>query len=77
MTSRVKNAVRKTRKTDDEAMLALLPRLAAFEIPDSRTAERLWVHDVALLRDWIAGNTDTTFGQGRYIPPVDTNQFCH
>ncbi len=25
------------------------------------------MHDAALLRDWIAGNTDSTFGQGRYI----------
>ena len=39
-------------------MLALLPRLAAFEIPDSRTAEHLWVHDAALMRDWIEGKTD-------------------
>ena len=39
-------------------MLALLPRLAAFAIPDSRTAEHLWEHDAALLQDWIAGKTD-------------------
>lgn len=43
---------------DGEAMLALLPRLAAFELPDSRTAEHLWVHDAALMRDWIDGKTD-------------------
>jgi ribosomal protein S18 acetylase RimI-like enzyme len=50
--------VRNAKKTDSDAMLALLPRLAAFEIPDSRNAEHLWVHDAALLRDWIAGTAD-------------------
>ena len=43
--------------TDDgEAILALMPRLAAFEIPASRTAKHLWMHDVELLRRWLAGN---------------------
>ena len=51
-------SVRKAKDMDGEAMLALLPRLAAFELPDSRTAEHLWVHDAALMRDWIDGKTD-------------------
>ena len=50
--------VRSATKADGEAMLALFPRLADFEIPDSRTAEHLWIHDAALMRDWIAGKTD-------------------
>lgn len=54
----MKYSVRMAKDTDGEAMLALLPRLAAFEIPDSRTAEHLWVHDAALMRDWIEGKTD-------------------
>ena len=54
----MKYSVRKAKDTDGEAMLALLPRLAAFEIPDSRTAEHLWVHDAALMRDWIEGKTN-------------------
>lgn len=51
-------SVRKAKDTDGEAMLALLPRLAVFEIPASRTAEHLWVHDAALMRDWIDGKTN-------------------
>ena len=51
-------SVRKAKDMDGEAMLALLPRLAVFELPDSRTAEHLWVHDAALMRDWIDGKTD-------------------
>jgi ribosomal protein S18 acetylase RimI-like enzyme len=50
--------VRSATKADGEAMLALFPRLADFEIPDSRTAEHLWIHDAALMRDWIDGKTD-------------------
>lgn len=54
----MKYSVRKAKDTDGEVMLALLPRLAAFEIPDSRTAEHLWVHDAALMGEWIEGRTD-------------------
>ena len=43
---------------DGEAILALMPRLAAFEVPDSRTAEHLWMHDAALLRRWVDGETN-------------------
>lgn len=41
-----------------EAMLALLPRLADYDIPPSRDARDLWRHDEALLRQWQAGNAD-------------------
>lgn len=50
--------VRNARAKDGEAMLAILPRLAAFELPESRTAEHLWVHDAALMREWIDGKAD-------------------
>ena len=49
---------RPARIDDGEAMLALMPRLAAFEIPGSRTAEHLWMHDEALLRKWLKGEAD-------------------
>jgi len=49
--------VRRATKADGEAMLALFPRLADFEIPDSRTAEHLWTDDAAMMRDWIDGKT--------------------
>ncbi len=39
-------------------MLALMPRLAEFDIPDSRDPEHLYRDDAALLREWIAGDTD-------------------
>ena len=58
MTTENKCAVRCAQKADGEAMLALMPRLAAFEIPESRVAEHLWVHDAALMREWIEGKTD-------------------
>lgn len=46
------------RSSDGDAILALMPRLAAFDIPASRTAEHLWKHDAAMLRRWIAGQTE-------------------
>ena len=42
---------------DGDMMLALMPRLAEFEIPASRDPEHLWHDDAALLRQWIAGDT--------------------
>ncbi len=39
-------------------MLALMPRLAEFDIPESRDPEHLYRDDAALLREWIAGDTD-------------------
>ena len=43
---------------DGDAMLALMPRLSEFEIPESRNPEHLWRDDAALLRQWIAGDAD-------------------
>ena len=57
MTYKVRNA----EKSDGEAALALLPRLASFELPVSRNPEHLWIHDAALLRQWLAGETDNCF----------------
>ena len=47
--------VRPATPDDGDAMLAMMPRLAAFDIPESRTAEHLWMHDAELLRRWLAG----------------------
>ena len=58
MTAEKRFEVRAAQKADGEAMLALMPRLAAFDIPDSRVAEHLWVHDAGLMREWIGGKTD-------------------
>ncbi len=49
--------IRSATAADGDAMLALMPRLAEFDIPDSRDPEHLYRDDAALLREWIAGNT--------------------
>ncbi len=50
--------VRDALATDGEAMLALMPRLADFDVPTHRQAEHLWSGDAALLRRWLAGDAD-------------------
>lgn len=40
---------------DVDALLALFPRLAAFELPPERNPEDLWRDDAALLRRWGRG----------------------
>lgn len=39
-------------------MLALMPRLADFELPESRTPEHLWSDDAKLLRRWLDGKEE-------------------
>lgn len=48
--------VRAATVNDVGAMLALLPRLADFDVPAHRRPEHLWEHDGALLRRWLAGD---------------------
>lgn len=50
--------IRSATAADGDAMLALMPRLAEFDIPESRDPEHLYRDDAALLRRWIAGDTD-------------------
>ena len=50
--------IRAATASDGDRMLALMPRLAEFEIPESRDPEHLWRDDAALLRQWISGETD-------------------
>jgi len=50
--------IRSATAADGDAMLALLPRLSEFEIPESRNPEHLWRDDAALLRKWISDNAD-------------------
>lgn len=47
--------IRDAASGDGEAMLALMPRLADFDIPAHREAEHLWQDDEALLRRWLDG----------------------
>lgn len=50
--------VRAATGEDGEAMLALMPRLAAFRVPASRTPEHLWLDDAKLLQKWLDGHAD-------------------
>lgn len=52
MSYRIRNAT----PDDGDAMLALLPRLADFDVPAHRAAEDLWNHDAALLERWLDGD---------------------
>ena len=50
--------VRSARVEDREEMLALFPRLAAFDVPESRIPEHLWLHDAAMLERWANGDQE-------------------
>ena len=50
--------VRDAQVSDGEAMLALMPRLAAFDLPEGRQPEHLFQDDRELMRRWIAGDAD-------------------
>ena len=46
---------RSARADDIEAIVALLPRLAAFDVPAHRDPKELWEGDAELLRAWARG----------------------
>ncbi len=48
-------AIRTATTADQDGLLPLLPRLAAFDLPESRVPEDLWKSDEKLLRRWLAG----------------------
>ena len=54
---------------DGPAMIALLPELAAFELPPKRKPEYLWHGDRDMVEDWLAGNRPECFS----IVAVDGN----
>jgi len=41
-----------------EAMLALLPRLADYDVPASRNPADLWMDDAKLMRRWLGGEEE-------------------
>ncbi|MDX1404652.1 MAG: GNAT family N-acetyltransferase [Woeseiaceae bacterium] len=59
MSFQVRDAVR----GDGEAILALMPRLAAFEVPDSRNPHDLWRSDAAMFQRWLDGEAPQCFVQ--------------
>jgi ribosomal protein S18 acetylase RimI-like enzyme len=46
---------------DGEAMLALMPRLASFDLPKSRNPLDLWRSDAAMLQRWLDGEAAECF----------------
>ncbi|MBT8085818.1 MAG: GNAT family N-acetyltransferase [Woeseia sp.] len=55
--------IREATTHDGDAMLALMPRLADFEIPERRDPRHLWQDDQALLRRWLSGERDASLVQ--------------
>jgi ribosomal protein S18 acetylase RimI-like enzyme len=47
--------LREARIEDGDAILALMPRLAEFDVPVTRNPDHLWGHDAEMFRDWLAG----------------------
>jgi ribosomal protein S18 acetylase RimI-like enzyme len=50
--------IRNARPEDGDAMLALMPRLADFDIPEGRQADHLYGDDAKLMQQWIAGQAE-------------------
>ncbi|NNC55304.1 MAG: GNAT family N-acetyltransferase [Pseudomonadales bacterium] len=48
--------IRDATVADGDAMLALVPRLAAFDVPARRESHHLWRDDAALLQRWLSGD---------------------
>lgn len=55
--------VRDAEKSDGDAILRLVPRLAAFEIPENRQPRDLYGNDEQMLRDWLIDNAKDCFVQ--------------
>ena len=41
-----------------DAILALMPRLADYDVPKSRNPRHLWEHDAEMLRQWLRGEAE-------------------
>ena len=55
--------IRNAEHEDGEAILALMPRLASFEVPKSRNPLDLWCSDAAMLQRWLDGEAPECFVQ--------------
>ena len=58
-----KHRIRAALPADLDAIIALMPRLAAFDIPADRNPEHLWHEDAEIARQWAAGEADHCFIQ--------------
>ncbi len=50
--------IRNAQSSDGDQMLALMPRLAAFDVPQSRNPEHLWRDDAKLMQSWLDGEAE-------------------
>ena len=56
-------AVRPARVDDREAILRLIPRLTAFDVPASRDPRHLWMSDARTFERWCRGEEDACLVQ--------------
>ena len=50
--------IRPAENRDGDAILAMMPRLAEFEVPATRKPEHLWKDDAKMLRRWLDGEEE-------------------
>ncbi len=55
--------VRDATSGDGEAILALMPRLASFDVPKSRNPHDLWRSDATMFQRWLGGEAPECFVQ--------------
>ncbi len=53
--------VRRATSDDGDAILALMPRLASFDVPKSRNPVDLWRSDAAMFQRWLDGQAAECF----------------
>lgn len=59
--TRVTVTIRSATRDDIDAAMALMPRLAAFDVPARRNPEHLWKSDAALLESLLTGGRNNAF----------------
>jgi len=50
--------IRDAQPSDGDQIFALMPRLAAFEVPESRNPEHLWRDDAKVMQSWLDGDAE-------------------
>ena len=53
--------VRHASSGDSDAIMALMPRLASFDVPKSRNPLDLWRSDAAMFQRWLEGEAEECF----------------